>query len=445
MNHGTHGIKKRTFDGSLDSVKHVIMATMKWHVLAFAMVPWTTLWALDLATSPQDPSSYDAVMNSRPISNSEALNSSPVEARLAIDQYSAAIHGAKITPMENAAQAVIHPVSAASASSIIRRPIVPLPRISPIKFNAWIADFDAAAGLADLDQDAGQLSEVSIFGLAFDQNDQLSPLSSFVTSAVQSAQRDDPRARILLTVTNDAGNVQKDPKAVDQVVNAPDYFSDLFVQRAVDAGVSGLDIDFENIPTADGPGYIQFIQLLAKKLHAQGLYLSVVIEPKTRFSSSFLDWTPIGQAADRVRVLGYNFSYETTPPGAISPPDQISTLADYALARIPASKLEIALPLHGYDWPDGKNGTQINDLSAILALAAQYQATIERDPATGAPHFSYVDGQGISHQVWYEDPESVWQKSQLLLSKGISNIGLWQIGSGDLSELFQLAHPNHPI
>ena len=196
----------------------------------------------------------------------------------------------------------------------------------------------------------------------------------------------------------------------------------------------------------DGPNFSAFIEELAEKLHAEGKYLSVVVTPKTRDSSNTIDWQVIGQYADRVRILAYNYAYQGSPPGSISPPDAITALIHYAMTRIPEDKIEIALTASRIsDWPEDSTsptgygkGTEIDNLSVLQALAAQYGATIEHDPETKTHHFSYTDSNGIGHQVWFEDAQSDFQKSELIRALGIANIGLWQLGSGDISQFFQL-------
>ncbi|KAK7889449.1 hypothetical protein WMY93_025009 [Mugilogobius chulae] len=42
-----------------------------------------------------------------------------------------------------------------------------------------------------------------------------------------------------------------------------------------------------------------------------------------------------------------------------------------------------------------------------------------------APYFNYEDDKGQTHQVWYDDPQSLCPKANAVMSKGLRGIGMW--------------------
>ena len=55
-------------------------------------------------------------------------------------------------------------------------------------------------------------------------------------------------------------------------------------------------------------------------------------------------------AADQVRIMGYNYHWETSAPGPTAPIGWVRGVLSYATRQMPASKVVLGVPLFGYDW-----------------------------------------------------------------------------------------------
>ena len=53
---------------------------------------------------------------------------------------------------------------------------------------------------------------------------------------------------------------------------------------------------------------------------------------------------------------------------------------------------------------------------------------IEFDPTAQAPFYRYVDEQGRTHEVWFEDARSIQAKFDLLKEMGLRGISYWKLG-----------------
>ena len=65
-----------------------------------------------------------------------------------------------------------------------------------------------------------------------------------------------------------------------------------------------------------------------------------------------------------------------------------------------------------------------------MDLLARTQSASVFDAAVFAPHFSYTDGQGSHHDVWYTDARSIAARVKLARDRGLG-VGLWRLGRED--------------
>ena len=62
---------------------------------------------------------------------------------------------------------------------------------------------------------------------------------------------------------------------------------------------------------------------------------------------------------------------------------------------------------------------------------AQYHATRQWSVQDGSPFFTYTDGAGAHHTVWYDDAESVQARLPLVGKYGLGGIAMWSFGNED--------------
>lgn len=197
---------------------------------------------------------------------------------------------------------------------------------------------------------------------------------------------------------------------------------------------AGVDIDYENLPAGDRAAFSTFVRHLAGALHAHGKLLSVAVFAKTSNAGTdprnlAQDYAAIGQVADQVRLMGYDYHWATSPPGPIAPVGWIRAVLRYAKTQIPVSKIILGIPLYGYDWSGG-HGTAISWLQA-LRLSRQYHAPPRYSMTSQAPWLRYTDRAGHRHTVWFENAASSRAKFDLAQGAGIAGVYLWMYGYED--------------
>lgn len=199
----------------------------------------------------------------------------------------------------------------------------------------------------------------------------------------------------------------------------------------------GVNVDFEYIPPAQRENYIQFLRRLKSALQSAGYPLLVCLAPKLSDTQQGLlyeahDYAAVGEIADRVILMTYEWGYIAGPPMAVSPYVEVRKVLDYAVSRIPAAKLLMSLPGYGYDWTLPFNrGDRARNLSITQAteLAARYGAVIQFDEDAMTPFFTYYDSEGREHIVWFEDAVSADAKLRLMHEYGLAGVSYWTINA----------------
>lgn len=196
----------------------------------------------------------------------------------------------------------------------------------------------------------------------------------------------------------------------------------------------GVDVDFENLYPEDAQAYPEFIRRLRSALSPRDVPIYVALAPKTDSDQTGQaaghDYRLLGQAADRLLLMTYEWGYSFGPPMAVAPLPQVRKVAQYALSQIPAEKLLLGIPNYGYDWQlphdSARRAPSISNQEAV-ALAWKHYAAIRYDDHAQAPWFRYVDQEGQEHEVWFEDARSIRAKLDLAHELGFWGVGYWNL------------------
>lgn len=221
--------------------------------------------------------------------------------------------------------------------------------------------------------------------------------------------------------------------------------TDLAVQDALvenvlrtiqEKGYQGLDVDFEFLPASDAAAYAGLIRRFRAALAPQGRPVIVAAAPKTYATQPGLlyeghDYRALGEAADFVFLMTYEWGYTYGPPMAVAPLPNVRAVVEYALTEIPVEKLWLGIPSYGYDWPlpfrQGESRATSLSPQYAVELAGRYGVAIQYDARAQAPWFRYIDPEGIEHEVWFEDARSIRAKLELIPEYGLSGAGYWNL------------------
>ena len=200
-------------------------------------------------------------------------------------------------------------------------------------------------------------------------------------------------------------------------------------------GYDGVDLDFESVPAADRDLLSSFVEELAAAVHANGLVLGIAVHPKTSEPGDWSgaraeDYARLGAAVDEFQVMTYAYSGPWSDPGPIAPPRWASRVLDFAVTQVDPAKIWMGLPFYGADWWPG-GGAEITWRQATRRLRVHHRR-VARSASLEA-RFTYRDGRGRRHVVYFQDRAALAAKLDVLTKRhpGIAGVAIWVMGGED--------------
>jgi spore germination protein len=287
-----------------------------------------------------------------------------------------------------------------------------------------------------LEQTLPFLTDLYIFSYGFSAEGDLLPPQVSADWMIEAASAEGVQSILTLTPFDETGNFNN--LLIHDLITNEEAVNRLLTQLLElmqEKNYSGINIDFEFILAEDKDTFTSFVQQVANSMRAEGYETSVALAPKTSADQKGVvyegkDYKALGEAADHVLLMTYEWGYTYGPPMAVAPLNQVRKVVEYALTEIPSSKIDLGIPNYGYDWPlPYEKGitaaSTINHVQAVR-IAAEYAAAISFDDEAASPYFSYWN-EGVEHIVWFEDVRSLQAKFDLIKEYNLRGCGYWQI------------------
>ncbi|MDA8442871.1 MAG: glycosyl hydrolase family 18 protein [Peptococcaceae bacterium] len=198
------------------------------------------------------------------------------------------------------------------------------------------------------------------------------------------------------------------------------------ILKVLPANAAGIYLDFEAIPAHLSIPYINFLESLSVRLHAEGLLLAIAVPAKIdHWQGPGYDFQRIGNLCDSVTVMTYDEHFAGGPPGPIASIPWMTQCLNYATRLIPREKILIGIPVYGYDWSYGQ--AKMIPMKEISALVAKTKANVLWSDSAAEPYFFYWQ-QGVKHTVWFENDTSIKIRLGLVKKYNVRGIAIWRLG-----------------
>lgn len=228
---------------------------------------------------------------------------------------------------------------------------------------------------------------------------------------------------------------------------------------------SGVNIDIEYGGVVDDKLRNNFVEFIANlKLRLSEKYshinLSVSVYASAAEGSSIWDIEGIGQYADYVVVMAYDFHRRSSvKAGPVAPifggkdlwDGDISKYLQSFLAVMPKEKILLGVPFYGYEWQTTSRDPRAHTFPDTGATASYERVQTLLEPETKeklrveegwnddalSPYVSYVED-GEIFVVYYENSRSLSYKLDLVNQLDLGGIAIWALGyEGDSRELWE--------
>ena len=214
------------------------------------------------------------------------------------------------------------------------------------------------------------------------------------------------------------------------------------VALAVELGVDGISVDVELLAEEDRGAYGEFLAALRAALVAADpdATLTVATEAGTRGVGNAA--AAFAAGADRLFLMGYDYHWSGSPPGASSPIDRLdgqytlrSSIDRYVEAGVPRDRILLGLPLYGMRWRMESPGRTMRVIGqGVVWVPNQHLDVLldesflpGRDPYEMTELFWVPDGDEWL-VTYYDSPETLRPKLALALDNGLAGAGFWAMG-----------------
>ena len=278
------------------------------------------------------------------------------------------------------------------------------------------------------------LNLLSVFSYGFTPEGKLLPPPVDDSWMVERANDQGVRAALVLTPFDRQGKFNN--YLVNALLANPPAQIRLLeeIRRQMErVGYGELNIDFEFVLPEDRERFAAFVKRAAEMLEEP---VSVCLAPKNSREQRGLlyegkDYRLLGEAADRVLLMTYEWGYKYGPPLAVAPIESVRQVVEYALTEIPKEKILLGLPNYGYDWPlpyeKGRTVARTIGSMEAVEIARREKTNIIFDWESKSPWLQYTDDCGRRHVVWFEDVRSWQYKFDLVKEYGLAGIGIWTV------------------
>lgn len=205
------------------------------------------------------------------------------------------------------------------------------------------------------------------------------------------------------------------------------------VDLAVQYGIDGINLDFENIYKEDKDVFTRFVIELYPRLKDLGMSLTVdVTAPDGGENWSLCyDRDALADNCDYLVYMGYDQNNaSSTKAGPVAGYNWVRTNVNKFLGQedVDSSKLILAIPFYTRVWTEDETGKLIKssivnmkDVDTLINGKAEKQW----DEVTRQNYVEYKQGQNTC-KIWIEDLDSIREKLLLANEKELAGVAFWE-------------------
>ncbi|MDD2973282.1 MAG: glycosyl hydrolase family 18 protein [Lachnospiraceae bacterium] len=299
------------------------------------------------------------------------------------------------------------------------------------ELSVWPIYWDQNHVLEEMNLLQNKINNVCYFAAYFDADKKpFIPEESLETFAAAKTQFGNTGWKSYLTFVNDlllpeGGSSQKDTDLLYTLLQDPTarkaHINEI-LQMVSDQGFDGIEIDYEAIRKDMNLWGIfnQFIMELNTEAQNRGIAVRVLFEPSVP-----IDQLDLPEGPEYV-LMCYNLYGYGTEPGPKANRDFLIQMTQL-LEKMPSPR-NMALSIGGFDFAADGTVKQVTE-SECVALQQQYGAAAIRDEQSNDLVFSYKAQDGIDHEVWYADNETLTYWMSVGKTYGINRFSIWRLGS----------------
>lgn len=289
------------------------------------------------------------------------------------------------------------------------------------------------------------LTSVSLFGLEINESGEIASVNSEQTEEgsiwtnsktdgfIKRAKAQGLKVYLTLKSFNNTNieNLSKSDTAQKKMIENASYLVN-------SKNIDGINIDFEyvgNVSKETRDGFTRLITNLNAELKRQNpnTELSIDTYLTSGAEKQLFNLAALAKEVDSFVIMGYDMHTPNGSAGSLSAMGGETNIIGYVqnyLEQVDSSKLILAVPYYGYDWPN-----DVSSPSADMVKALPYAEIAEQskdlkiswDETSQTPYFTYKDGDQ-TRTVHFDNVRSLGIKYDFINKKDLKGVGIWTLG-----------------
>ncbi|WP_410772302.1 glycosyl hydrolase family 18 protein [Fontibacillus sp. BL9] len=202
--------------------------------------------------------------------------------------------------------------------------------------------------------------------------------------------------------------------------------------------LDGINIDYENVYTKDGPNLTQFMRELRPLAMEYGLVVSIDVTPKSNSEmwSAFLDRRALSETVDYIVLMAYDEHWAASPvAGSVASLPWVRSSVTRIIEEdgVSPDQLILGIPLYTRVWTETVEEGQTKVKSKAIGMKKAEEIIKEKkltpklSEETGQNYVEYKED-GALKRIWLEDAVSLNRRVDLAQSLDLAGVATWTRG-----------------
>ncbi|MBQ1688742.1 MAG: glycosyl hydrolase family 18 [Lachnospiraceae bacterium] len=209
------------------------------------------------------------------------------------------------------------------------------------------------------------------------------------------------------------------------------------LSQAIQYGLDGINIDFENVKKETAAAYLEFLRELSIKCRANNIVLSVDSYVPSEYTEHY-DREEQGKVVDYVVVMAYDEHYSgSEESGSVASIGFVKDAVNNITEVVDPKQVIIAMPFYSRLWKEETtdDGVKVSatayGMSQAEYVLSSHNVTPEWDKTTGQ-NYGEFEADGYTYKMWLEDNKSIEEKLKVIFEKKkkgkVAGVSTWKLG-----------------
>jgi cellulose synthase/poly-beta-1,6-N-acetylglucosamine synthase-like glycosyltransferase/peptidoglycan/xylan/chitin deacetylase (PgdA/CDA1 family)/spore germination protein YaaH len=321
----------------------------------------------------------------------------------------------------------VHPLAMAAARAKGQKPAVVERREKPLTVGFY-ANWDDAS-YASLRNNIQHLDWV-VASWLYLLGDNMDLRITMDDKALELIRQEKPSAAILVMIQNSSA-YQWDGAGLARLLADPEKRKERIdgIVKFIEANnLQGVTVDFEQFPDTAHKDVLAFLTELGAAFKPHGWLVTVAVP----FDDPSWNYKSYAKRCDYLMLMGYDEHWSSGDAGPVGSQSWFSTRLALRMRDLDPAHTIVAVGNYGYDWTEGAPMADDITFQEVMLTARDAKATIEFDPETLNPRFTYGD-RGRTHRVWFLDAVTAYNHLRAADKYRPVGYALWRLGAEDPS------------